>query len=206
MSKFYYTYMIYINEQTSKFYGCVYFGKHVTANLLDGYIGSSKILKSYIKQHPNCYYFKILNLYNSKKDLNKAEYELIHPHLGKEYCLNLREGGEGGNTFMLKTEEEMNKIKNKISKASQRPCSEETKQKISEKKKNWYKNNTHPSFGKHLSEEVKRKLSEAAKNRPPRTEEHKKHLSESHMGLPSPIKGKHKVWDNKELNIYHMEI
>ena len=94
---FYYTYLIYITDTHSSLYGHVYYGQHHTNDLLDGYICSGKLLsKNWLKRHPNGYYRKILHLYNSDKELNKAEYELIHPHLGKKWCLNLVEGGGFG--------------------------------------------------------------------------------------------------------------
>lgn len=94
---FYYTYLIYITDSKSSLYGHIYYGQHRTNDLLDEYICSSKILsKKWFKKHPNGYYRKILKLYNSSEELNKSEYDLIHPHLGKDYCLNLREGGHGG--------------------------------------------------------------------------------------------------------------
>lgn len=52
----------------------------------------------------------------------------------------------------------------------------------------------HPMWGKHQSEECKRKRSESLKGE-----------KNGMYGKPSPIKGKHKVWDNKELNKYHYE-
>lgn len=94
---FYYTYLIYITDTKSSLYGHIYYGQHRTNDLLDEYICSSKILsKKWFKRHPNGYYRKILQLYNSDEELNKAEYDLIHPHLGKDYCLNLIEGGKAG--------------------------------------------------------------------------------------------------------------
>lgn len=193
-----YTYLVIPTLETFKHCGKVYFGVHFTDDLEDNYICSSKILKKWCIKHPNDYYREIISFFDTKQEALKAEYEIIHSHLGKDYCLNLREGGEGGNTFILKTNTELIEIKKKISEAGKRPCSEETKLKISKANKG----KRHPN-----SEETRKKQSEAnkGKKKPPRTEEHRKHLSESHKGLKSPIKGKHKVWDNKELNIYHME-
>lgn len=34
---------------------------------------------------------------------------------------------------------------------------------------------------------------------------YRKKVIESHKGQKCPTKGKHKVWDNKELNKYHYE-
>lgn len=39
--------------------------------------------------------------------------------------------------------------------------------------------------GKHISQETLEKMKR------PKSEEHKKHISEAHIGLPSPTKGKH---------------
>lgn len=94
--KFNYTYLVYINNPKSGLYGCVYYGKHSTNDLTDGYRGSGQLITRYYKNHNDGYYFKILNFYNNEEELNKAEYDLIHQHLGQSYCLNLREGGEGG--------------------------------------------------------------------------------------------------------------
>ena len=94
---FYYTYLIYVNDPKSSFYGCIYYGQHRTDNLLDGYVCSGRLLsQKWLKKHPNGYYRKILHLYNSDEELNRAEYELIRPHLGKSYCLNLCDGGRFG--------------------------------------------------------------------------------------------------------------
>ena len=89
--KYNYTYVITCTE--GSFSGKVYYGCHTTNNLEDGYIASGRLIKDYIKKYPNGYTREILNYYSSVEELNKAEYDLIHPHLGKEYCLNLTEGG-----------------------------------------------------------------------------------------------------------------
>ena len=94
--KYYYTYLIVLTNPNSGLFGKVYFGQHRTNNLEDNYIGSGKILYNYIKKHPNDYYKEIIRFYNNQEELNKAEYELIHPHLNKEYCINLVEGGRFG--------------------------------------------------------------------------------------------------------------
>ena len=71
---FYYTYLIYVNDPKSSLYGCIYYGQHRTNNLLDGYICSGRILsKKWLKRHPDGYYRKILQLYNSDEDLNKYQ-------------------------------------------------------------------------------------------------------------------------------------
>lgn len=83
----------------------------------------------------------IQKFYNTKEELNRAEKELIEPHLGKDYCLNIAEGGYGGDTF------------------SGRSHTEETKAKISATKRKGYKKENHPNYGKHLSKETIEKIS-----------------------------------------------
>ena len=85
---YYYTYLILPTCKDSGFYGKIYFGQHSTENLDDNYIGSGKLIKLYLKKHPNDYYKEIIKFYDSQEELNKAEYDLIHPHLGKEYCIS----------------------------------------------------------------------------------------------------------------------
>lgn len=86
-----YTYKITCTKGSFK--NKFYFGQHTTLNLDDGYKGSGKLLLSYYKKYPNDYIKEILEFYNSKEDLYKAEYELIHPYLNNLCCLNQRDGG-----------------------------------------------------------------------------------------------------------------
>jgi hypothetical protein len=92
MNKIYY-YIYKITCTEGSFKDKIYFGAHKTNDLNDGYIGSGKKLQKYLKKYPNGYIKEILGFYNSQEELNKAEFEFIHPHLGKDYCLNLTEGG-----------------------------------------------------------------------------------------------------------------
>ncbi len=89
--KYKYCYKVTLTEGSLK--GKVYFGQHITNNLDDGYKGSGRYLKDYYKKYPNGYEIEIVGFYNTISELDKAEYELIHPHLNKDYCLNLIEGG-----------------------------------------------------------------------------------------------------------------
>lgn len=75
-----------------------------------------------------------------------------------------------------------------------KPQSEETRRKRSES----MKGENNPNYGKPRSEEIRRKISETKKD---------KYKGKNHpmYGKPSPIKDKHRVWDNKELNKYHYE-
>lgn len=94
---YYYTYKVTLKKGSLS--GKVYFGQHTTTNLNDGYRGSGTIVKQYYKKYPehDSSDVQILYFYSSKEDLNRAEKELVAKHLGKDYCLNIAEGGYGGN-------------------------------------------------------------------------------------------------------------
>ena len=242
--KYKYCYKITLTKSSLK--GKIYFGQHITNDLNDGYKGSGRKLRDYYKIYPDGYIKEIVSFHNTIKELDKVEYDLIHPHLGKDYCLNLIEGGhvnrmcdelkqklsnslKGKTTWMkgkCHTEETRQKISNILKEKYKnneiktncwckgKTLSDETKQKMGESRKKYY--STHSVSeetrkklskvwkGKHRSEETKRKLSEKLKGfKMP--DEAKQKISEYNIGRPSYIKGKHKVWDNKELNIYHFE-
>lgn len=213
--KYYYTYLVIPTNKKSSMYGKIYFGKHITKNINDGYIGSGKMIRRYINKYPDDYYREILNYYNSKEELDKAEYELIQPHLGKDYCLNLKCGGTGGDTYLLKTEEELNVIKNKISiscTGRTYSLSETTKEKMSQSRKEYYKTHDSAFKNKHHSEETRKKISESLlgekhpRYRKNLSDEHKLNLSKNHAnvkGCNNPMYGRRKIWDNEEHTEWH---
>lgn len=79
------------------------------------YWGSGVIIKAWFKKHTfNKYNSRccpeeiakqlgvkriIHGFYKTKNELNIAEKELVKLHLGKSYCINIAEGGIGGNTY-----------------------------------------------------------------------------------------------------------
>lgn len=74
------------------------------------------------------------------------------------------------------------------------------------------KHNSEAQSGRIFSIETKKLMSEAKKKNPTKywlgknhSEETCKKMSESLKGKTPHNKGKHKVWDNKELNKYHYE-
>lgn len=188
--KYNYIYIVVCTNKNSTLYGHYYIGKHSTNNLNDNYIASGIKIKKYLKKYPNDYYRKILEYSNTEEELNNLEYNYIHGLLNTSKCLNLVEGGGGGSRQYT---EEMRKKRIEV---QNRP---EVKDKKSKSMKG-------KNTGLH-SEESNRKRSESmkGKNTGPQSEEHKRKNSEAHKGKNSYIKGKHKVWDNKELNIYHFE-
>ena len=164
-----------------------YFGKHTTDNLYDGYKGSGKKLGDYYKKHPDDYIKEILAFYNTDEELDKAEYDLIHPWLNNTMCLNLMEGGTGGAQSI------------------------ETRKKMSDAKKNkepWNK-------GKTTSEEARRKQSEARRKYFEDPENRRKQSERRKGGIPwnkgkkcaqkSHNKGKHAVYHNPEKTRWHYE-
>ena len=175
MKKYYYTYLVYLTNKESSLYNHIYYGKHETINILDGYKGSGKILCDYLSKYPNDYYFKIIKLYNSREELNKAEYELIKPHLGKDYCINLKRGGEGGCSYIISQE-----TRDKISQRSRE------RWKDPEYRKNISKKVRLANLGKKISEEAKLKISAALSGKP-KSEETKMKMSKSHIGHTANI-------------------
>ena len=92
--KYYYTYRVLFNN------GDYYLGQHITGNLEDGYTGSGKKLN----ERTDPFTFDILEYYNSEKELNTAEAELIGDLWYTDpKCLNMKEGGVGGWTAVNKT-------------------------------------------------------------------------------------------------------
>ena len=91
--KYYYTYRVLFNN------GDYYLGQHTTVNLEDGYTGSGKKLN----ERTDPFTFDILEYYNSEKELNTAEAELIGDLWYTDpKCLNMKEGGVGGWTAVNK--------------------------------------------------------------------------------------------------------
>lgn len=125
-----YRYIYKITCTTGSFKDHFYFGQRTTRinPLIDKYKGSGKLLGDYYKKHPNDYIKDIISYHNSQEELNKAEYDIIHPFLKNEMCLNLREGGylEEDSKFKLRYRIPWNKGK-KSSEESKKKCSESHK-------------------------------------------------------------------------------
>lgn len=124
-----------------------YIGQHTTNDLNDGYKGSGNIVRKYYKKHPLDYTKEILYFCNDKEELNRKEKELIEPHLGKDYCLNIAVGGAGGDT------------------SSGCHRTEETRAKMSAAKKGKMSGDKNPMYGKRHTEETRIKISAAKKGK-----------------------------------------
>ena len=191
MKNYKYRYLYYILTGPSSITNGLpglYFGQHSTNNLNDGYIGSGKLLNQYLKNHPNNYERHIVAFYNTKEELDKAEYEAIHGILGMTNCLNLKEGGEGG---CYKRSEESKRKQSDSMKGH--IVKQETREKISKANKN-----------RIFSKEQRYSFGNGSRGHN-WNEEQKNNLSKIMKGKPCGPKGKHKVWDNKEQNKFHYE-
>ncbi|WP_407304000.1 GIY-YIG nuclease family protein [Acinetobacter sp.] len=88
----------YIYKTTNLINGKVYFGKHSTKNLDDGYLGSGKLLKIAIQKYrKENFKREILSFHKCEVSLNDAERQMITSELINDpQCYNLATGGEGG--------------------------------------------------------------------------------------------------------------
>ena len=193
--KYKYIYIVICTNKKSSKYGHYYIGKHSTNNLDDGYIASGLKITRYLKKYPNDYYRKILEYCDTEEKLNELEYTYIHGLLNTKKCLNLIEGGHGGKVSKKTSKKISDKLKGRDAYWAKGPRPEYVKDKISKtKQENKYV----------YTEEIKNKMSLIMKKR---WEDpiYRQKVAETHKGQICPTKGKHKVWDNKELNIYHFE-
>jgi group I intron endonuclease len=127
-----------IYKTTNKINNKVYIGKHQTLNPHDNYIGSGKALEEAIKKYGKSSFSKeVLFIFDTEAEMNDKEKELVNESfISTNLTYNMGVGGEGGSHF------------------SGRRHSDETKEKIKEKRKNQI-----------FSEETKKKISEANRNR-----------------------------------------
>ena len=193
--------MWYIYRIKNKVNGKTYIGQHKYRKLNDNYMGSGKLLKLTKKKYGIENFTKtILEFGIPNVDLTndwEQMYILFERAKGKaEY--NIADGG-GGCAGYHHTKEAKKKI-GEASKGNQyakgrlppnkgKSCSEEVKQKISER----LKRENNPNYGKHFSDEHKRKISEGNKGKHIVSEETKRR----HSAL---FKGKHwKVVDGKRV-------
>ena len=183
MRNFFYTYKI--NILKGSLAGHYYYGRHQTNNLNDGYAGSGRIIKDYYKKYDKIegetYTKEIIAFYNSDKELNEAEKELIGDKYNTDpLCLNLCVGG----TFGMLSEKSIEKMKlhHKDIRGKNNPMyglkgennpnfgskrTEEQRKHISDGGKNKHNNTgeNNPMYGKHHTEETKQRMSEVRKGK-----------------------------------------
>ena len=202
------------------YYNCIY----MYENKINGkkYIGKAKNFNIRHKQHIkssynennsrdyNCCFHRAIRKYGinnfkikilaenlTNKQMNDYEKFFIKRYntLSKNNNgYNIAEGGEGGNLFVGKTDEEMNEFKEKISKKA--------KERL-KNKENHPMYGTHrdgkdaPMYGKHHTEESKKKNSESHKGKK-LSKETKEKLSEIRRGEKHPMYGKHHSEETKQ--------
>lgn len=120
----------YIYKITNLINNKIYIGQVYNKTIADRFkrhikeansLSKSVIDRAIYKYGPeNFIYCEIDKCNTTKKDLNEKEIYWIkyYNSTNKNIGYNLTRGGDGGNTYEFKTPEEMNSIKNKISKAN----------------------------------------------------------------------------------------
>lgn len=90
-------YIIY--KITNKINQKYYIGKHQTADLDDGYMGSGKLIQRAIKKYGvECFTKEILHIFDNEAEMNAAEKELV---VINEQTYNLAPGGRGGFGYII---------------------------------------------------------------------------------------------------------
>jgi len=90
----------YIYKTVCNITGKYYIGMHSTSNLEDGYLGSGKVLKRSLNKYgKENHSIEILEWLPDRSSLKLREKEIVNDSLLKEsLCMNLKIGGEGGNS------------------------------------------------------------------------------------------------------------
>lgn len=162
---FYYLYQI-----TNKVNNKIYIGVHKTIDMNDGYMGSGKIVNNAIAKYGIENFSKIiLETFDTSEDMYAREKEIVNDEfLMREDTYNLRRGGTGGFDYINKsaipkflgkthTEETKQKIREKRIGVTHYVPDDETKLKISNSKCG----KSTKLKGSSKSEEHKRKISDA---------------------------------------------
>lgn len=97
--RFRFTYEVQIIDRKSSLFGKKYYGKHTTKKLNDDYVGSSQVIRDYVRKHGrDGIKRRILCMFQDDESLNKAAKELIKSKMSElgDDCLNLRCSSVGG--------------------------------------------------------------------------------------------------------------
>lgn len=157
----------------------------------DTYKGSGKIIKDYYKKYPKAFIKEILATAETREGLDRLEKMFIEPYLHTEECLNMREGGNHCYDCSMKEE-----TKKKLSEALKG-------RKVWNKGIKTGKSSA--MLGKHHTEDTKRKISEKKKGQPSPWKGHhpspeaRERMSLAHKGKPSWNKGL-KMSDRKSIS------
>lgn len=185
----------YLYQIKNKINGKIYVGAHRTKNMGDGYMGSGKVIKEAIEKYGLENFEKtILQTFEDSESMYKAEKELVtEEFLSREDVYNLRVGGNGGFDFIIKSGKHRSVFykgkplsKEHIEK-SRKTFKERFKDRLyEEQRKIWSENaKTNNPMNSDLARE---KVREANLGKP-KSEEHKRKISETLLGS-SNTKGK----------------
>lgn len=139
----------------------MFYGKKKWQN----YLGSGKLLKKAIKKYEKENFTRdIVDIAYSQDELDKLEIEWIKNYnaIEDENYYNIALGGNGGNTFSGKSEEELLKIKKKISNSLRGNLNPNFG---NHKLKGVLLGNLNPMYGKNHSMEAKERMSKARKGK-----------------------------------------
>ena len=170
----------YIYMTTNLINGMRYIGKHY-GELNDGYLGSGTKLKQDIQKFGKENFKKeILYISQTEKENCKKEIEFIAAFNAAESPLfyNIHVGGSGGNTTAGYSQEDKQKLHNKLS--------------------NLTSGKNNPMYGKHHSEETKKKIRENRDTSYMTTPEYREKMSMATSGNKNGMYGKHHTLESKQ--------
>lgn len=150
-------YFGYIYETTNNINGKKYIGKKKSSTFDENYIGSGVLLQKAIEKYGKVNFsVKILKWCETREILNESEKYFIksnNVYKSIDYY-NIASGGEGGNTYAGKSDDEMTEIKLKISNSNKGSNNGNKGQYVGEK---------NSMFGKKQTKEARIKISEGGK-------------------------------------------
>jgi group I intron endonuclease len=168
MKHYYYMYQI-----TNLLDNKIYIGTHKTKNLNDSYMGSGKVLNRAIKKYGIENFKKdILEYFDTAEEMFAREKEIVNEEfLARDDVYNIRRGGFGGFDYINNSG---------MPKMLGKHHSQETKAKLSKK----MFERIESGFVPNMTEEVRKNISKAKTgttymSRPPKSEEHKRKISET---------------------------
>jgi len=131
----------------------IYIGKHITDNIDDGYMGSGNIIKrAILKYGLDNFEKEILFNMDNENDLNIKEAEIVNAEFIKlKSNYNLMPGGQGGNTLILYSDEELHNSNLKKSNSTKVFWENLSSQERFERNQKGQKNTNQTEKGKKIS-------------------------------------------------------
>lgn len=151
----------YVYKTTNIINGKMYIGKHKGKQFDNKYYGSGLVITQAIKKYgKKNFIVTLMSKADTLEELDWAEIQLIAEYKNKygRFCYNQAKGGEGGNAWEYKTEEEKKEFCEKMTIINKERCSSpEFKKKLSEATKQRY-------TSKEEKEKHRKKITEAWNN------------------------------------------